>query len=497
MDLSVIKEIFTFSNIIMMNIGMAAGILIGAMPGLNVIFAIAILLPLTFGMESLPGMYLMLASYCGATFGGSISAILINTPGTANAAATVLDGYPMAQKGRAGDALKLALTASAVGGIFSCIVLIFLAPQVAGIALYIASPEYFALCLFGLSAVVGLSEGNVIKGLIMGLIGLFLSTVGIDATDGVQRFMFGNSQLLAGFRTAAVMLGIFAVSEVLIKCGKQPGQEQAGKAADYQKASIKNRDILRYWRTLLKSSIFGTIIGAIPGTGGTIAAMFSYNEAKRTSKNPEEFGKGSVEGILAPECGNNAVTGATLIPLLTLGIPGDAAVAVLLGALTMQGVTPGAALFQEGSTWVYAIMGGLLLINIFMLIQGQVLIRLFANVTKISMMILLPCIIVLTVTGAFSIANTPFDIFVVIAFGLFGYMMRKLDFPIPPLVIGLVLGNLAETNLRRAMLLSSGNPLIFFTRPLSVLIIAVSMMLLFSPAIKNFIQKRKKDKGGV
>lgn len=497
MDLLVIKEIFTFSNIIMMNIGMAAGILIGAMPGLNVIFAIAILLPLTFGMESLPGMYLMLASYCGATFGGSISAILINTPGTANAAATVLDGYPMAQKGRAGDALKIALTASGAGGIFSCIVLLFLAPQVARIALYIASPEYFALCLFGLSAVVGLSEGNVIKGLIMGMIGLFLSTVGIDATDGVQRFMFGNSQLLAGFRTAAVMLGIFAVSEVLIKCEKQQGQEQMGKAVDYQRASIKNRDILRYWRTLLKSSIFGTIIGAIPGTGGTIAAMFSYNEAKRTSKNPEKFGKGSVEGILAPECGNNAVTGATLIPLLTLGIPGDAAVAVLLGALTMQGVTPGAALFQEGSTWVYAIMGGLLLINIFMLIQGQVLIRLFANVTKISMMILLPCIIVLTVTGAFSIANTSFDIFVVIAFGLFGYMMRKLDFPIPPLVIGLVLGNLAETNLRRAMLLGSGNPLIFFTRPLSVLIIGVSMMLLFSPAIKGFVQKRKQHKGGV
>ncbi len=220
MDLLVIKEIFTFSNIMMMNIGMAAGILIGAMPGLNVIFAIAILLPLTFGMESLPGMYLMLASYCGATFGGSISAILINTPGTANAAATVLDGYPMAQKGRAGDALKIALTASGAGGIFSCIVLLFLAPQVARIALYIASPEYFALCLFGLSAVVGLSEGNVIKGLIMGMIGLFLSTVGIDATDGVQRFMFGNSQLLAGFRTAAVMLGIFAVSEVLIKCEK-------------------------------------------------------------------------------------------------------------------------------------------------------------------------------------------------------------------------------------------------------------------------------------
>lgn len=494
MDMSVFKEIFTFTNILMMNVGMVAGTLIGAMPGLNVIFAIAILLPLTFGMDSLAGMYLMLASYCGATFGGSITAILINTPGTANAAATVFDGYPMAQKGRAGDALRTALIGSTIGGIFSCLALLFFAPKIAKIALHVASPEYVALCMLGLSAVVGLSSNNVIKGLIMGIIGLALSTVGIDATDGVQRFMFGNSQLLAGFRPATVMLGIFAVAEVMMKSRDTMGEQEKLKVIAYQKATIKVRDILKYWKTILKSSIIGTVIGSLPGTGGAISAMFSYNEARRASKNPEEFGQGCVEGILAPETGNNAVTGATLIPLLTLGIPGDAAVAVLLGALTMQGITPGAALFAEGSVWVYAIMGGLLLINIIMLLQGELFIRLFVNITKVPILVLLPCIIVVTTMGAFSIANTTFDVFVMVAFGLFGYVMRRLDFPIAPLAIGLVLGNLTETNLRRSLLLSKGSLSIFFTRPISACILLIALVMLFSPAMKALLKKMKARK---
>ncbi|MGI5963825.1 MAG: tripartite tricarboxylate transporter permease [Lawsonibacter sp.] len=497
MNLSTLQDIFTLSNILMMNVGMVAGILIGAMPGLNVIFAIAILLPLTFGMDSLAGMYLMLASYCGATFGGSITAILINTPGTANAAATVFDGYPLAQKGRAGDALKTALVGSTIGGILSCIALLFFAPKIAKIALHVASPEYFALCVFGLASVVGLSNGNVIKGLAMGIIGLALSTVGIDATDGVQRFMFGNSQLLAGFRPATVMLGIFAVSEVLIKCRNISKEDLNQQAIPFQKATIRIVDILKYWKTILKSSIFGIVIGAIPGTGGAIASMLSYNEARRGSKNPQEFGKGCIEGVLAPETGNNAVTGATLIPLLTLGIPGDAAVAVLLGALTMQGVTPGAALFAEGSTWVYAIMGGLLLINVFMFLQGQLFINLFVNITKVPILILLPCIVVVTTMGAFSIANTTFDVFVMVAFGLFGYVMRSFNFPIAPLAIGLVLGNLAETNLRRSLLLSKGSVSIFFTRPISAAILLLAFLLLFSPAIKKLIGKYKTRKSAI
>lgn len=491
----IVQSMLTPINLIMMNIGLAAGIIIGGLPGLNVIFAIAVLLPFTFDLDSLAGMYLLLGAYCGATYGGSISAILINTPGTPSACATMFDGYPLAQKGRAGDALRAALVGSTFGGILSCFALMFFAPMIAKIALKITSPEYFALCVFGLTAVIGLSEKNVIKGLLMGMFGLFLSTVGIDSQEGVQRFMFGNMQLLGGFKVAVVMLGAFALSEVISK-SREVYRGETGNAniAKFGKSTIKLKDILKYWKTMIKSSLFGIIIGAIPGTGGAITAMFSYNEARRSSKNPEKFGNGSIEGVLAPETGNNAVTGATLIPLLTLGIPGDACVAVLLGALTMQGITPGISLFSSNSIWVYAIMGGLLLINVFMLLQGHLFIRGFVNIIKVPVIIMLPCIVVLCSVGSFAISNVMFDVFVMAAFGLIGYAAKKLDFPIAPLPIGLVLGNLTETNLRRSLMISGGNPLIFFTRPISAVILAVSFISLLMPYIRKMIDKKKAAK---
>ena len=489
MSIEVLKDIFTIENILMMNVGMAAGTIIGAMPGLNVIFAIAILLPLTFGMDSLAGMYLMLASYCGATYGGSITAILINTPGTPNAAATTFDGYPLAQKGRAGDALKIALVGSTFGGIISCLALLFFAPKIAKIAYHIASPEYFALCLFGISCVVGMAEKNVFKGVIMAFLGMGVSTVGISLLDGTSRFTFGNSNLLAGFRQATVILGVFAISEVLMKLRNISKDDVTSINTNFEKSTLRTMDILKHWKVIITSSIIGVVIGAIPGTGGALSAMFSYDTARRMSKNPESFGTGVIEGVLAPETGNNAVTGATLIPLLTLGIRGDAAVAVLLGALTMQGITPGFALFTDGSTWVWAIMLGLVIINLLMLLQGRIFIRLFANVTKVPMVVLLPCIVIATVMGAFAIANTTFDIFVMIIFGVIGYALRRLDFPIPPFVIGLVLGSLAEVNLRRSMML--GGIGIFFTRPISLVIIIVSLLILCIPLFKKLKGSRK------
>lgn len=489
MSMEVLQEIFTLPNILMMNIGMAAGTVIGAMPGLNVIFAIAILLPLTFGMDSLAGMYLMLASYCGATYGGSITAILINTPGTPNAAATTFDGYPLAQRGRAGDALKTALVGSTVGGILSCLALVFFAPKIAKIAYHIASPEYFALCLFGVCCVIGISEKDVFKGIIMAFLGMSLSTVGISMLDGTSRFTFGSHNLLAGFQQATVMLGVFAVSEVLIKLHDISKDDIKSINTKFEKSHLRVLDILKHWKVIIVSSVIGCVIGAVPGTGGALSAMFSYDTARRMSKNPEAFGHGSIEGILAPETGNNAVTGATLIPLLTLGIPGDAAVAVLLGALTMQGITPGFSLFNDGSIWVWAIMLGLLVINIFMFLQGQLFIRLFVNVTRVPTLVLLPCIVIATVMGAFAIANTTFDVFVMIVFGLIGYILRRLGFPIPPFIIGLVLGELAEVNLRRSMMI--GGPAIFFTRPISLTIIIVSVVMLCMPLIKKIKGKSK------
>ncbi len=491
MSLDVLKEIFTIPNLLMMNIGMAAGITIGAMPGLNVIFAIAILLPLTFGMDSLPGMFLMLASYCGATYGGSITAILINTPGTPNAAATTYDGYPLAQQGRAGDALKIALVGSAAGGILSCLALLFFAPKIAKIAYYIASPEYFALCLFGICCVVGMAEKNIFKGIIMAFLGMAVSTVGISMLDGTSRFTFGNSNLLAGFRQATVILGVFAISEVLIKLRNVSKDDIKSIVTDFKKSTLSVWQILKHWRVIGISSVIGVVLGAIPGTGGALAAMFSYDTARRTSKTPEEFGKGCIEGILAPETGNNAVTGATMIPLLTLGIPGDAAVAVLLGALTMQGVTPGLSLFTDGSTWIWSIMVGLIFINIFMFLQGQLFARLFANVTKVPMMVLLPCIVVATVMGSYAIANTTFDVFVMIAFGFIGYILRRLDFPIPPFVIGLVLGEIAEVNLRRSI--NIGGVALLFSRPISLTIIIVSAIMLCMPLIRKMKARKKRE----
>ena len=490
MSFEFFTTILTPFNLLMMNIGIVAGIIIGALPGLSVVIAITILLPVTFGLESIPGMYLLLGAYCGATFGGSISAILINTPGTPAAAATVLDGYRMAQNGRAGDALRCALTASTVGGVLSCFSLIFIAPALAKIALNFGPAEYFALCLFGLTIVVGISGDNIFKGLIMAGLGLFASTVGIDATEGMPRFMFGNSYLLSGFSAAVVMLGVFAISEVLDK--SRQGVADAKVDSTYAKATIKYREIFSYWKTMLRSAIYGIGIGAIPGTGGAISAFLSYNEAKRRSKHPDRFGTGEVEGIIAPETGNNAVTGATLIPLLTLGIPGDTAVAVLFGALTMQGIIPGPELFSGDKFWVYCIMGGLLLINVFMFFQGTLFNRLFANVAKIPFSVLVPSIVIFCVIGGFSAANNTFNVFVLLCFGLLGYIMKRFGFPLAPMTIALVLGQLTENNLRRSLILSQGSISIFFTRPLSLVFMTIAALSLLYPYIRKAVDAKKR-----
>lgn len=495
MILEVLSGIFTFQNLLMMNIGLAAGIIIGALPGLNVIFAITVLMPLTFDMPSVAGMMMLLGAYCGAMYGGSITAILLNTPGTPASVATAFDGYPLAQKGRAGDALKAALVGSTIGGLISALLLLFLAPTLARLILHVGSPEYFSLCIFGIFAAVGLAgDGSIVRGVISALIGLFLSTVGLDAFEGTARYMFGEPKLLAGLKEAVIMLGTYALSEVLIKSREiYEGMYKPVPKITVQKATIRTWDMLKYKATLLKSSIIGVVIGAVPGTGGAIAAMFSYSEARRASKNPEEFGKGSIEGVLASESSNNAVTGATMIPLLTFGIPGDAAVAVLLSAMTMQGISVGTQLFTSGNPWVYIIMGGLILINLFMLLQGSVFIRAFANVTRVPLSIIMPIVAILCTIGTFAIANSYFDIRIMLVFGFVGYLMKRFKFPIPPLTIGLVLGTLMESNLRRSLLLSGGSFSIFFTRPISLLILIISFVSLFFPMIRSALAKKKQS----
>ena len=350
-------DIFTLSNILWIVFGTLTGIIIGAIPGLTVTMGIALLLPVTFGMNPLPAISMLLGIYAGGMYGGSITAILINTPGTPAAAATSLDGYPLAQKGEAGRALKMAIYSSTVGGLFSAFMLILIAPQLAKLALRFGPAEYTALVLLGLTVIAGISGSSLIKGLIAGSLGLLMSTIGLDPMLGVPRLTFGSIYLTSGLSTVPVLIGLFAIAEIFVNTeniGVEGKTMKLAKISGDQKVTFK--EFRSHFWTMIKGSIIGTYIGIIPGIGSGVSAFVSYNEAKRSSKHPENFGKGEMAGVVASESANNGATGATLIPLLTLGIPGDVVTAVLLGAFMIQGLTPGPLLFKDHGSTMFAIL---------------------------------------------------------------------------------------------------------------------------------------------
>ena len=493
----VLGEVLNLQNLLMINIGVAVGTIVGAMPGLNKLIGITLLLPFTYKLDSLPAIMLLLGCYCAGSYGGSITAILINTPGTGAAMPTMIDGYPMAQQGRAGDALKAALVASTFGGIFSAACLAFLAPVISAFAKNFHSADYFSLCLFGLFLVVSISGENVLKGLLMAGLGLLISTVGIDTMDGISRFMFGRVELLAGIPSICVMMGAFAVGNCYLKCFKRENSTME-MGVEYKKSTISSfRLIKENFFLLLRSSAIGAFIGAVPGTGGAIASYIGYNVQVSSAKSDEErksYGKGNIKGVLAPESANNGVCGATLIPMLTLGIPGDNAVAVMGAALMLHGITPGPALFTENRFWVYCLMVGLFIVNIFMLAQGAAFVRAFANVARVPMTIMIPCIFIICTVGGFTSRQYLFDLIIVFAFSVLGYVLRRCGYPLQPMTIGIVLGSLCERNLRRALVISEGSISIFFTRPISLVLLIVSFLSLFWPTIKRQINKRKKNK---
>ena len=488
--MTVLGNVLAPMSLLWMNIGLAAGIIIGALPGLTGTMGIALLLPLTYGMSSIHGMMLLLGVYCGGIYGGSITAILINTPGTPASAATSLDGYPMAQQGHAKRALHDALAASMIGGLISCVILLTCAPMVAKFALNFGAREYFALSLFGLTIIASVGGKSVLKGLLMGFAGLLLGCVGIDSLEGVSRFTFGNNYLTGGFNIIPVLIGLFAITEIMTK--SRDINKAVGTTVAVEEEKVSFADVLRYKIVLLKSSVIGAFIGAVPGTGAAIASFLAYNEAHRTSKHPEEYGMGSEEGLVACESSNNAVTGATMIPLLTLGIPGDTNTAVLLGALTMQGIQPGPMLFTKQANWVYSIMIGMMLVNLFMYLQGRLFVKGFSNITKISTKIMVPCLVVLCVIGAYAIKYNTFNAAAMVVIGVIGYLLKKLDFPLTPMVIGLVLGNLCESNMRRALLLSRGNWLTFLQSPIACVFLALAVFMLFFPMIRDALANKKK-----
>jgi putative tricarboxylic transport membrane protein len=488
---NIILNLFSWQNLLYINIGLAAGIVIGALPGLTATMGVALLLPLTYGLDSLTGMLLLLGVYCGGIYGGSITAILIKTPGTPASAATVLDGYPLAQQGRAGEALNMALVASTIGGLFSALMLLLIAPQLARFALQIGPAEYFSLAVFGLTIISSVSGKSIVKGLITGLFGMLIASVGLDPVGGFDRLTFGVPQLAGGINLIPAMIGLFAVSEILQKAKDLDLPMEA--TGELKKAKLPKGSLISSLRTILKSSAIGTFIGAVPGTGAAIASFLSYNEAKRSSKTPEKFGEGYLEGIAASESGNNGVTGATMIPLLTLGIPGDTVTAVLLGALMLHGITPGPQLFVKQKEWVYAIMAGLFIVNVFMFFQGKFFSRIFVNVTKIPSRVMIPALFALCLIGAFAVNNSVFDVFVMLFFGILAYILNHFDFPTTPMVIAIVLGPMAESNMRRALTISEGNYLTFVTRPICAFFIALSLFTFLTPFAKQYMAKRKQN----
>lgn len=475
---------FSLQNLLFMNLGVAIGIVFGALPGLSGGVAIVLFMPFTFYLEPIVSLSWLLGMYCGGTYGGSVTAILINTPGTAASAATAVDGYALAKQGKPRKALMIALEASCIGGIISTFALIFISPLLSKVALKFGPAEYFSLSIFGLSIIAGVSGKNIFKGLAMGCLGMFVVMIGMDPMEGVQRLTFGSLNLAGGIDMIPALIGLFALSEMFHKA---TGIEKLNIQTDFKSKedNLTKEDRKRCLSSILKSSGIGTIIGAIPGTGAAIASFISYNEAKRVSKHPEEFGNGSIEGIAASEAGNNAVTGSTLIPLLSLGVPGDMVTAILVGAFLMQGLTPGPTLFKNNMDLIYGIMISLLVINVFMYIQGRYFVRLFAKVNKIPMEAMIPILFILCVVGVFVANNSMFDVKIIMVFGALAYVSDKLHLPVTPLLLGIVLGPMAEQNFRRALALSKGNCGIFFTKPISLFFIILMVVTLVMFIVKN------------
>ncbi|MBD5133233.1 MAG: C4-dicarboxylate ABC transporter permease [Clostridiales bacterium] len=481
--------LFTLENILWINIGVFIGSVFAAIPGLSVILCVILFLPVTYSMTAIPGMMFLLGIYCAGGYGGSVSAILINTPGTPHAAATMLDGHPLSERGRTKAALKIALYASTFGGVFSALMLLFLGPQVAKVAAQLGTAEYFMVCVFGLTIIAGVSGKSMIKGLVSACLGLLISCVGSDPMTSYDRFTFGISRLYLGLDLAICLIGLFALVEIMAKAEKPLNRLNLDTARIKDDGAITKAEYKRIARPVLLSSLIGVMVGIIPGTGASEASWFSYNTAKNMSKHPEEFGHGSVEGIAAAESANNAVTGATLIPLLTLGIPGDGTVAIMLSALMINGLNPGLSLFTTQGDIMYAIMLGLILVNVFMFLQGKFLTNLFAKVVSIPQEILTPIIVIFCFAGAYSVNENYFDMGVALVFGILAWILRKLELPPVPILLGLVLGSMTETNFRRALLISNGSPAIFFSS-----VYCIIFLVLIVAAVGTIVRGKMREK---
>jgi len=453
-------------NVFALFVGVVIGTLVGAIPGMTVTMGVALTLPFTFSMNPVTGILLLLGVYKGGLYGGSITAILINTPGTPPAACTALDGYPLAQKGQARKALDIALYSSCVADFISNLSLILLAGTLAALALRFGPPEFFTLIVFSLTIIAGVSGDRLVNGLISACLGLILATIGLDIIYGTNRFVFGEVELMAGLNFIPVLIGLFALPVVLDHYWK--GVQKKIETTTLDRSGASFRDFRRCLKSVVRGSLIGVGLGAIPGIGGAPAAFLSYSEARRTSDNAQNFGKGEIEGVAAAESGNNGVAGATMIPLLALGVPGDVITAVILGAFMIHGLRPGPFLFQQNIDIIYALFMGIMLSSVFLFIVGKLSIRVLSRISEIPNSVLLPCVLVLCSYGAFAVNNNMFDLLVMMIMGVVGFIMMRLKLPAAPFLIAFVLGPLLEDNFRQSLLLGEGAASIFLRSPICI-----------------------------
>jgi len=479
-------------NIFLIFIAVLIGVCVGALPGLSSPMAIALLLPFSLSLEPIPAIAMMASLYCAGTFGGSITAILINAPGAPPAVATAFDGYPMAKRGEAGRALGLAAVSSITGGIFSLVIFLFAAPMLAKVALKFRPQEYFALAVFALSMLASISGKSSIRNLIAGTFGVLLGTIGIHITTGVERFTFGFPELTEGINFIPVLIGLFALGELLNQSQSLDKVYDRITSVVVKLPSLK--EIVKMKGTILRSCVIGTFIGILPAEGATVAALMGYNEAKRFSKNKEEFGKGAPEGIVGPEAANNAATGGAMVPTLALGIPGSGSTALILAALIMHGFRPGPYLIQETPHFVYAIFGAMLLANFMFLAIGLCGAKIFARVTLIPRQFLWPAVFVFSVVGSYAFASAISDVWIMLISGVVGFIMKRHGFGPAPLVMGLILGKIVEENLSRAMIIYDNNWLRFFESPIVILFFVLTILSLGWPMISKIWTRRTESK---
>lgn len=493
---AVFHNLFCFQSILGLFIGTFGGIIIGALPGLGSTMGIAILIPVTFTMEPTGALIMLTSLYTASMYGGSISAILLHTPGTPASAATAMDGYELTKQGKGLQAIGITTTASMFGGTISAIFLLLIAPPLAKMSLRFNAPENFFIAIFGLTIIGSLSSDNMSKGLLSGCLGLSLSCIGIDPVIGLSRFTYGQTALESGISMVPALIGLFSFSQVMIQA------ERMDKIRRGEKTDIPDNlsgkvvpplvEVMQQIPNIIRSAVIGVFVGILPGAGGDIGSWVGYNEAKRFSKDKAKFGKGSKEAIWASEAANNAVTGGALIPLLTLGIPGSSATAVLLGGLLLQGLQPGHALFSSQADITYAIIIGFMISNILMGVVGFLTAKHLVKVAKISTAVLAPIIIVFSVIGSYAISTNFFDVVIMLIFGVIGYFMRKAKFPTAPVVLGIILGPLAEQGYLRSLAMAKGLSFFsfFIRRPICLVLITLILLSLLAPIFVSLMHKK-------